>query len=426
MPIIIYIPFFFALGACIGSFLNVVVYRLPRGESLVSPPSRCPNCGHHLAWYDNVPVFGWLWLRGKCRYCHEPISPRYPIVEAATGLIFAGYYIAYFMLQWRSCCPHPKVFTDAFGQLLGAPGGWDLATAWPIFGLYLLLLSGLLAASLIDLQLYIIPISIPWLVAAVALVVHPLEDNPNIPGSLNLVGPNGAVYAAIAIGGTVGFIISLLLWALRILPTSFPEGEPLLDVDRAMMLADAEEARRTGQPVDDTPLPPPYSSGDIRREVCKELLFMLPALVLAAAAAAMEFWSPAVTRFFTGIIHINWLSSLLGSLLGALVGGCVVWMFRIFGTLGFGRVAMGLGDVHLMLGVGAVIGGAGATVAFFLAPFCGIIVAVYKIITRSGREMPLGPYLGLGTAVVMLCYCPIMTYLGPGVEGLFLMVGSWW
>ena len=77
------------LGLAIGSFLNVVVWRLPRGESLASPPSACPNCGHAIRARDNVPVLGWLLLRGKCRDCAEPISPRYPIVEAATGLSFA-------------------------------------------------------------------------------------------------------------------------------------------------------------------------------------------------------------------------------------------------------------------------------------------------------------------------------------------------
>ena len=78
------------LGAIIGSFLNVVAYRLPRGESLVHPPSACPSCGARIKPYDNVPVLGWLWLRGKCRACEAPISPRYPIVEAVTGLLCAA------------------------------------------------------------------------------------------------------------------------------------------------------------------------------------------------------------------------------------------------------------------------------------------------------------------------------------------------
>jgi leader peptidase (prepilin peptidase)/N-methyltransferase len=77
------------LGAVIGSFLNVVAYRLPRGESLSHPPSHCPNCGQPVKPYDNVPVLSWLLLRGRCRHCKEPISPRYPIVEAGTALLCA-------------------------------------------------------------------------------------------------------------------------------------------------------------------------------------------------------------------------------------------------------------------------------------------------------------------------------------------------
>lgn len=80
--------FIFVIGACIGSFLNVVIYRIPAGLSLVHPPSRCPQCQHRLGKTENVPILGWLWLRGRCRWCKTKISPRYPIVEAVTGLIF--------------------------------------------------------------------------------------------------------------------------------------------------------------------------------------------------------------------------------------------------------------------------------------------------------------------------------------------------
>jgi leader peptidase (prepilin peptidase)/N-methyltransferase len=76
------------VGLVVGSFLNVVIHRLPRGESLSHPPSRCPRCGAAIRWYDNVPVLSYLFLAGRCRDCRAPISPRYPLVEAATGLLF--------------------------------------------------------------------------------------------------------------------------------------------------------------------------------------------------------------------------------------------------------------------------------------------------------------------------------------------------
>ncbi|MDP5338163.1 MAG: prepilin peptidase [Nodularia sp. (in: cyanobacteria)] len=78
----------FALGASIGSFINVVVYRLPARLSVLWPPSRCPRCLNQLKAHDNVPVLGWLWLRGRCRYCQTKISIRYPVVEGITGIIF--------------------------------------------------------------------------------------------------------------------------------------------------------------------------------------------------------------------------------------------------------------------------------------------------------------------------------------------------
>lgn len=77
------------LGLVIGSFLNVVVWRVPRGESIVAPPSACPRCGHPIRARDNVPVVSWLLLRGRCRDCGEPIAARYPLVEACTGAAFA-------------------------------------------------------------------------------------------------------------------------------------------------------------------------------------------------------------------------------------------------------------------------------------------------------------------------------------------------
>jgi len=81
-------------GAAVGSFLNVVVYRLPRGESLVTPGSHCPSCSSAVKPYDNIPVLAWVWLRGRCRSCRMKISARYPLVEALTALLCVGVVIA--------------------------------------------------------------------------------------------------------------------------------------------------------------------------------------------------------------------------------------------------------------------------------------------------------------------------------------------
>src|SRR6185295_11238895 len=80
------IAFFFLLGIVIGSFLNVCITRIPEGISIVSPGSRCPECSAPIKPYDNVPLFAWLWLHGKCRSCKHPISAMYPLIELITGL----------------------------------------------------------------------------------------------------------------------------------------------------------------------------------------------------------------------------------------------------------------------------------------------------------------------------------------------------
>jgi leader peptidase (prepilin peptidase) / N-methyltransferase len=82
----------FALGAIIGSFLNVVIHRYPRGESIVFPPSRCPHCATNIKPWDNVPILAWLWLRGRCRACRGPIDVRYPLVELANALFYVAVF----------------------------------------------------------------------------------------------------------------------------------------------------------------------------------------------------------------------------------------------------------------------------------------------------------------------------------------------
>ena len=122
------------MGACVGSFLNVVAWRLPRQESVVLPPSHCPHCGTRLAWFENIPVLGWLALGGRCRHCGAPISPRYPAVE----LLCAGLWVAVLLAT-------PPLAGGApwFGS--GPIDWWLVAAGW-------LLASLLLPMVLIDLD----------------------------------------------------------------------------------------------------------------------------------------------------------------------------------------------------------------------------------------------------------------------------------
>ena len=183
------------LGLAIGSFLNVVVWRVPRGESVVSPPSACPRCGHQIRNRDNVPVLGWLLLRGRCRDCGEPISPRYPSVELCCGALFG-------VMAWR-------------------------------FGLQVALLAYLwfaavgLALSLIDLDTRRLPDALTkpsWVVVGAVLVVAGLTDSDTTHllraavGALALGGlyaglwfayPGGMGFGDVKLAPTLG---ALLAW----------------------------------------------------------------------------------------------------------------------------------------------------------------------------------------------------------------------
>ena len=141
--------FLFLLGLALGSFLNVVIYRLPRGLSLVRPRSFCPRCGHGLRWYENIPLVSYLLQKGRCRSCGERISPRYPLVELSSGLLILLFFKSY---------------------------------GWPAGGIFYLFSLLLLAAALIDLEHRLIPdeISLGGLLVGLALspwnpLVSPFE-----------------------------------------------------------------------------------------------------------------------------------------------------------------------------------------------------------------------------------------------------------
>ncbi len=129
-------------GLVVGSFVNVVIVRVPSGESVVRPPSKCPQCGHAIEPRDNVPIVSWLLLRGRCRHCGEPIHWGYPVVEALNGVLWG-------LAAWR------------FGpHLLIVP--------------YLFLFSVLLALSAIDIQIYRLPDKITLTAVAISLVLLPV------------------------------------------------------------------------------------------------------------------------------------------------------------------------------------------------------------------------------------------------------------
>ncbi|MBD2313914.1 prepilin peptidase [Desertifilum sp. FACHB-1129] len=165
----------FLLGSAIGSFLNVVVYRIPEGLSIFWPPSRCPKCGYRLKATENIPILGWLRLRGRCSNCRQPISVRYPLVETVTGLLFL-------LIYWQ------------FGLSVVQTVGY-----WALF-------SWLLALALIDIDTMTLPNALTKSGLVLGIVFQGVMAG--IPGIIGAV--TGAVlgiwlFDLVTLGGSLAF-----------------------------------------------------------------------------------------------------------------------------------------------------------------------------------------------------------------------------
>ena len=201
--VLFFVGFSALLGLVIGSFLNVVIWRVPRGESVAHPPSACPRCGTPIAARDNVPMLSWLLLRGKCRTCRAPISPRYPLVEAGTAVFF-GLVALEFGASW----------------------------ALPAY-LYLAAIS--VALALIDLDVHRLPDAIvkpSYIVAVVLLAVAswgeadwPALLHAAIAGAalfafyfvLVLVYPRGMGWGDVKLAGVLGLYLGWLGWGALVI-----------------------------------------------------------------------------------------------------------------------------------------------------------------------------------------------------------------
>jgi leader peptidase (prepilin peptidase)/N-methyltransferase len=389
-----WILFWFLIGACTGSFLNVVIYRMPRGESIVFPGSHCPSCGRPISWYDNIPILSWLLLRGRCRHCKARISSRYVWVELATALMVVGLYVAYFMLDVRA-------------------GSGPFETAWPMFLAHMILLTGLLACSAVDIEHWIVPLEVCWFVALVGAAGSAIAPHPWMPTV-------SATTGAMSLAALVGLALAIIAQQLGWIQPSFldADDQPLGQPDKAPAQDDSHSQSKRKKKRGGQDKPPPKSvavtaaSGvNPRIEVLRELLFLAPAMVLAVGAWAAMAWFPSIGRTWRAWHDgfAGWhLAGLEASVFGYLIGGLWIWGTRILGTLSFGKEAMGLGDVHIMAAVGAVTGWIVPSLAFFLAPFIALGWAVFLLFRRNQRELPYGPWLAVAGVIVMLAYDPIV------------------
>ncbi len=341
--------------------------------SLSHPASSCPGCGYAIPFYLNIPLVSWLFLRGKCKNCKTKISVRYFIIELVTGVLFLFLFLAYFKFDVRSLG-----FENQDGARNFLSGGW-------IFYLCeIILISCLLSASAIDIELWIIPLSICIFLSICGVVLSsvsgfflPFEQI----ASFDLFPTATLPTASLTFGAFLGLAVSLLLLRKGIIKRSYQGSEDI----------ELEEVKGS------------FDDGlfNHRLEALKELVFVLP-IVIFSIGVYFLVEKTSIRSSCADIASIPWVSSFAGSLWGYLIGAAVVWATRIFGTLGFGKEAMGMGDVHLMAAVGAVIGATSVTLAFFIAPFFGLAWAISQMFFKKTREIPYGPFLSIATILVII------------------------
>lgn len=380
--------FAFCMGACAGSFINVVAIRWPQGMSVVAPPSRCPSCGLRLKWWQNLPLIGWFIVKGRCAACGIRISPQYILVELAVALIFAA-------LWWQS------FGGTAADRAREAGLGWfahqGFFRALPMLVSWCWCLGSLVAITLIDAKTFTIPLAIPVIATAVAFGGALVQAWVPHPGTMLSPLPEAPPWVAgAALGGMLGVAKLTSLLKLGILKPGFHDYDE--HVPEGAQFAHYPAARR-----------------EALRELGHAMMVVVPAIIGGFVGAYLG-------RSIGG--SPPWIEPLAASMMGYLVGGGVVWAIRIAGTLAFGREAMGFGDVHILASAGAAFGWIVAFSAFFLAPFVALAtMAAMALVTRAGRrrELPYGPYLA--AAVLLLVFArPWFVDLGstvfPGlVEG---------
>ncbi len=330
---------FFAFGCIVGSFLNVCIYRMPLELSVVSPPSHCPHCKYSIPFYLNIPLLTWLSLRGRCKNCGAPISPRYFIVELLTGLTFLSCWLF-------------------FGAQSPA-----LALVYAIF------LAGLIVATFIDFEHFIIPDEITLGGAVAGFVISFL-----LP-ALHQVHTNGQgmVQSVIGIAAGAGIVYAVL----RLGKLMFGRQKIKLPLDTTIVFSE------TALCLPDKEIP--YEELFYRKSDTIVLQARTLELVDRGYANATVRLSPSSLRIDDEEINPD----------------DVAHSEAVCSEITLPREAMGLGDVKFMAAIGAFIGWQGVVFSLMVSSFIGAAVGVALILARKrewSSRMPYGPYIALAAA----------------------------
>jgi leader peptidase (prepilin peptidase)/N-methyltransferase len=371
--------FFLLTGLCVGSFLNVCIYRLPAGKSIIWPTSHCMACRAPIAWYDNIPVASYFILGGRCRRCGAPFSARYMVVELATGLIWFGFWLAYFKTGLRPGAGHPGVYLVhmALASALVASGVIDydrkeIYTAVTNFALAVGLVGSLAwpAVQQVGAHDHVLPGLTGWdrtdaLVVGLvgAAVGSGLINVTRFLGTLafrrEAMGI-GDAYLMAAIGGCLGWEAAVLVYL----------AAPFLGL--------------------------PYGIWQV-----------LWARRAAAGPKDESQEAPAPPKVCLG----TFLATVAGF---ALLGGAFAWAGPGWGLgprlmLLAGLLAFGASFIFLRGEEEQGMEGAPRAVA---------------AATSDAREVPYGPFLGLAAGVMMLVQDFVVEYFRPGVEAMWHTVAG--
>jgi leader peptidase (prepilin peptidase)/N-methyltransferase len=327
---------FFAFGSIVGSFLNVCIYRMPRGESVVSPPSHCPHCGYHIPWYLNIPLFTWLYLRGGCANCKAPISVRYFLVELLTAITFLGCWLRFghaSPLQALACC---------------------------------LLLAGFIVATFIDLEHYIIPDEITIGGMAVGFLCS--FAVPEMQGVHDR--PRALQFSALGIALGAGIIYAIVRGAKLVFGRkrlTLPPDTRLVFGEEALQLPDQEI---------------PYAELFYRKS---------DALTLHAKSVQMG------ERLLENV-PLRLTASTLQIGEETFDPETVTHLEVVTDAIVMPREAMGLGDVKFMAAIGAFLGWKAIVFSLMLSSAIGSVAGLALVALRKGPRnhyIPYGPYLAL-------------------------------